>query len=78
MGTRSWRHYLKRWAELVLSKQDSHRRRTMISDAEFTIPPRGQIVTDLTERTIRATEGESWQPPAPARRDPWRPRSDRW
>lgn len=49
-------------------------RRTVIHTADFDRPPRGQIITDLTEQTIRANEGESWQPPPPARRDPWRPR----
>lgn len=53
-------------------------RRTVIHEADWTHAPRGEIVTELTETTIRANEGESWQPPPPARRDPWRPRSDHW
>ena len=51
---------------------------TTIEEATFDIPPRGHFVTELTEETIRMDEGESWQPPAPARRDPWRPSSDHW
>ncbi len=53
-------------------------KRTRIVDATFNVPPRGHIVTEITESTIRATQGESWQPPPPARRDPRRPRSDSW
>lgn len=53
-------------------------RRTVIHTAEFDMPPRGQIISELTEETIRANEGDSWQPPPAARRDPRRPRSDHW
>jgi hypothetical protein len=61
-----------------LANRSSAPPRTIIHTAEFD----GSYVDDheqeLTIRTIRATEGDSWQPPAPARRDPRRPRSDRW
>lgn len=73
MAKRLWLRILTR---LVESTRDSPR--TTISSVEWTIPPRGETITDVTEQTIRSNEGESWQPPPPARRDPWRPNSNHW
>lgn len=73
MVKRLWLRILTRLAE---STRD--RPRTTISSVEWTIPPRGETITEVTEQTIRANEGESWQPPPPARRDPWRPSSTHW
>jgi hypothetical protein len=50
-------------------------RATHIYPAEFKRNAPGTIVTELTEEEIRSNEGESWQPPPPARRDPRRPQS---
>lgn len=71
-----WRNLLTRLINRASTKDSTPR--TTISDVEWTIPPRGQNVTELTEDVIRANEGDSWQPPPPARRDARRPRSDRW
>jgi hypothetical protein len=66
------------FAKLVLSQELKQKPRTTIHTAEFTHPPTGWQVSDLTETTIRSNEGELWQPPAPARRDRRRPPSDHW
>jgi hypothetical protein len=71
----NWRTVLARALRL---KPDAPQRRTVIHTADWDRPPRGHVATELTEDVIRTNEGESWQPPPPARRDGRRPRSDRW
>jgi hypothetical protein len=72
---RTWRDFLKR---LVDRQSTRDHPRTTISDVDWTRPPPGQPVTELTIEEIRANEGDLWEPPPPARRDPWRPLDGHW